>query len=94
MNIFFTVVARDLRLAIQAQSRGFEWFVFLCGGGRLVSFGNWPRSLSLLRHIGPGVLWVGALAGQHAYFVTRLFENDWTTAMAALEHLVLVPAPL
>ena len=90
MNAFFAVVARDLRLAFRRKAEVLSGLFFFVVVAALFPLAIGPEAVTL-RHIGPGVLWVGALLAS-MLTLPRLFENDWRDG--SLEHLVLSPHPL
>jgi len=90
MNAFFALVARDLRLAFRRKAEVLSGVFFFVVVAALFPLAIGPEAATL-RHIGPGVLWVGALLAS-MLTLPRLFENDWRDG--SLEHLVLSPHPL
>jgi len=90
MNAFFTLVVRDLRLAFRRKAEVLSGLFFFVVVAALFPLAIGPEAATL-RHIGPGVLWVGALLAS-MLTLPRLFENDWRDG--SLEHLVLSPQPL
>ena len=60
MNAFFAVVARDLRLAFRRKAEVLSGLFFFVVVAALFPLAIGPEAVTL-RHIGPGVLWVGAL---------------------------------
>ncbi len=90
MNAFFTLVARDLRLAYRRKAEVLSALFFFVVVAALFPFAIGPEA-AILRQIGPGVLWVGALLAS-ILSLPRLFENDWRDG--SLEHLMLSPHPL
>ena len=90
MSAFFTLVARDLRLAYRRKAEVLSALFFFVVVAALFPLAIGPEA-SMLRQIGPGVLWVGALLAS-ILSLPRLFENDWRDG--SLEHLMLSPHPL
>lgn len=90
MNVFFTLVARDLRLAYRRKAEVLSALFFFVVVAALFPLAIGPEA-AMLRQIGPGVLWVGALLAS-VLSLPRLFENDWRDG--SLEHLLLSSHPL
>ena len=90
MNIFFTVVMRDLRLALRRKSEVLSAMFFFVVVAALFPLAIGPEP-AMLRQIGPGVLWVGALLAS-MLALSRLFEVDHRDG--ALEQMLLSPHPL
>ena len=90
MSIFFTVVMRDLRLAFRRKSEVLSALFFFVVVAALFPLAIGPEP-AMLRQIGPGVLWVGALLAS-MLALARLFEVDHRDG--ALEQMLLSPHPL
>ena len=90
MNIFFTLVMRDLRLALRRKSEVLSAMFFFVVVAALFPLAIGPEP-AMLRQIGPGVLWVGALLAS-MLALARLFEVDHRDG--ALEQMLLSPHPL
>ena len=90
MNIFFTVVMRDLRLALRRKSEVLSAMFFFVVVAALFPLAIGPE-LATLRQIGPGVLWVGALLAS-MLALSRLFEVDYRDG--TLEQMLLSPHSL
>jgi len=89
MNAFFSLVARDLRLAYRRKAEVLSALFFFVVVAALFPLAIGPEA-AMLRQIGPGVLWVGALLAS-ILSLPRLFENDWRDGL--LEHLMLSALP-
>jgi heme exporter protein B len=90
MSAFFALVVRDLRLAFRRKAEVLSGLFFFVVVAALFPLAIGPEPATL-RHIGPGVLWIGALLAS-MLTLPRLFENDWRDG--SLEHMVLSPHPL
>jgi heme exporter protein B len=90
MNIFFTVVMRDLRLALRRKSEVLSAMFFFVVVAALFPLAIGPEPATL-RQIGPGVLWVGALLAS-MLALSRLFEVDYRDG--TLEQMLLSPHAL
>ena len=90
MSIFFTVVMRDLRLALRRKSEVLSAMFFFVVVAALFPLAIGPEP-AMLRQIGPGVLWVGALLAS-MLALARLFEVDHRDG--ALEQMLLSPHSL
>jgi heme exporter protein B len=90
MSIFVTVVMRDLRLALRRKSEVLSAMFFFVVVAALFPLAIGPEP-AMLRQIGPGVLWVGALLAS-MLALSRLFEVDHRDG--ALEQMLLSPHPL
>jgi heme exporter protein B len=84
------LVRRDLLLAARRKSDALAPVVFFVLVASLFPLGVGPEP-ELLRRIGPGVLWVGALLAT-MLALARLFAADYEDG--TLESLVLSPEPL
>ena len=90
MNIFLTLVMRDLRLALRRKSEVLSAMFFFVVVAALFPLAIGPEP-AMLRQIGPGVLWVGALLAS-MLALSRLFELDHRDG--ALEQMLLSPHSL
>ena len=90
MKAVFTLVVRDLRLAFRRKAEVLSGLFFFVVVAALFPLAIGPEAATL-RHIGSGVLWVGALLAS-MLSLPRLFENDWRDG--TLEQLLLSPHPL
>jgi len=90
MNIFFTVVLRDVRLAMRRKSEVLNSVFFFAVVATLFPLAISPEP-AMLRQIGPGVLWVGALLAT-MLGLPRMFESDYRDG--TLEHMLLSPHSL
>jgi heme exporter protein B len=90
MNIFFTVVWRDLRLAMRRKAEVLNSVFFFVVVAALFPLAIGPEP-EMLRQIGPGVLWVGALLAT-MLGLSRMFEGDLRDG--SLEHMLLSPHSL
>ena len=90
MNIFITVVMRDVRLAMRRKSEVLSAMFFFVVVAALFPLAIGPEP-AMLRQIGPGVLWVGALLAS-MLALARLFEVDHRDG--ALEQMLLSPHSL
>jgi heme exporter protein B len=84
------IVKRDLLLAMRRRSDAAMSVFFLVIVASLFPLGVGPEP-SVLRIIGPGVLWVAALLAC-LLSLSRVFTADYVDG--ALEQMVLVPQPL
>ena len=87
MNIVFTVVMRDLRLAMRRKAEVLNSVFFFAVVATLFPLAIGPEP-AMLRQIGPGVLWVGALLAT-MLGLPRMFEADFRDG--SLEHMLLSP---
>ena len=85
--LVFTVMRRDLVLAMRRKSEVLTSVFFFVVVAALFPLAIGPEPQTL-RHIGPGVLWVGALLST-MLGLNRLFEGDWRDG--SLEHMLLSP---
>jgi heme exporter protein B len=90
MNIFFTVVQRDVRLAMRRKAEVLNSVFFFVVVATLFPLAIGPEP-AMLRQIGPGVLWVGALLAT-MLGLGRMFEGDYRDG--SLEHMLLSPHSL
>ena len=88
-NAFYTVVMRDLLLAMRHRSDILTTLFFLVIAISLFPLGVGPE-LDTLREIAPGVFWVAALLAS-MLALERLFAMDY--ADGTLEQLLLTPQP-
>jgi heme exporter protein B len=84
------VIRRDLLLAVRRKSDALAPVFFFVVVASLFPLGIGPEP-ELLRRIGPGVLWVGALLAS-MLSLARLFASDHDDG--TLEQLALSPEPL
>jgi heme exporter protein B len=89
-NAFWAVLKRDLQVALQRRVEVLSGLFFFVVVATLFPLAIGPE-LELLRRIGPGILWVGALLSS-MLTQGRLFESDWQDG--TLEQLVLSPNSL
>ena len=87
MNAFWAVLHRDLLLALRRKTEVLTGVFFFVVVASLFPLAIGPEPQTL-RHIGPGVLWVGALLST-MLGLNRLFEGDWRDG--SLEHMLLSP---
>ena len=73
--LFFTVMGRDIRLALRRPSDALYALFFFVVTATLFPLATSPEA-ALLRAIGPGVLWVSALLAT-LILLGDLFESDW-----------------
>lgn len=90
MNAFFTVIRRDLLLAMRRKSEMLTALFFFIIVVSLFPLGIGPEPV-LLKKVAPGVLWVAALLST-MLSLNRMFAADH--ADGTLEQLVLSPTPL
>ena len=90
MTIFFTVVLRDVRLAMRRKSEVLNSVFFFAVVATLFPLAIGPEP-AMLRQIGPGVLWVGALLAT-MLGLPRMFDSDYRDG--SLEHMLLSPHSL
>ena len=90
MNIFLTVVQRDVRLAMRRKAEVLNSVFFFVVVATLFPLAIGPEP-AMLRQIGPGVLWVGALLAT-MLGLGRMFEGDYRDG--SLEHMLLSPHSL
>jgi len=88
-NAFYTVVMRDLLLAMRHRSDILTTLFFFVIAISLFPLGVGP-DLDTLREIAPGVFWVAALLAS-MLALERLFAIDY--ADGTLEQLLLTPQP-
>jgi len=86
----FGVLRRDLLLAMRRKSEALAPVLFFVVVASLFPLGIGPEP-ELLRRIGPGVLWVGALLAT-LLALGRLFAADYEDG--TLEQMALSPEPL
>ena len=86
----FTVIARDLRLALRRRSDIASVLFFFIIVASLFPLGVGPEP-EQLRKLAPGVLWVAALLAT-MLSLPRLFADDYRDG--TLEQLALCPQPL
>jgi len=84
------VMRRDLLLAMRRKSDALASLFFFVIVASLFPLGLGPEP-EMLRRIGPGVLWVGALLAT-ILSLARLFASDYDDG--TLEQMALSPAPL
>lgn len=88
-NAFYTIVMRDLLLAMRHRSDILTTLFFFIIAISLFPLGVGPE-LDTLREIAPGVFWVAALLAS-MLALERLFAMDY--ADGTLEQLLLTPQP-
>ena len=89
-SAFTAIVRRDLLLAMRRRADVLTTLVFFIIVVSLFPLGVGPE-MSVLRVIGPGVLWVAALLAA-MLALNRLFAGDY--ADGTLEQMALAPQPL
>lgn len=90
LDLLFTVIARDLKLALRRQADLVSALFFFIIVVSLFPLGVGPE-MDMLRKMAPGVLWVAALLAT-MLTLPRLFGDDYRDG--TLEQLVLAPQPL
>lgn len=90
MSGVFTVLNRELRLAVRQSSDSVMVVAFFVIAVVLFPFGVGPEP-NMLAKIGPGVIWVAALLAA-MLSMERMFQADYEDG--SLELLVLTPVPL
>ncbi len=90
LDIVFSLVARDLKLAMRRQADIISALFFFVIVVSLFPLGIGPE-VDLLRQLAPGVLWVAALLAT-MLSLPRLFADDHRDG--TLEQLALSPHPL
>ena len=90
LKIIFSVIARDLQLAMRRQADIVSALFFFVIVVSLFPLGVGPEP-ALLRQLAPGVLWVAALLAT-MLSLPRLFADDYHDG--TLEQLALAPQPL
>ena len=90
MNAFWSIVRRDLRLALRRGGDSVNVMVFFVIAITLFPFGVGPES-NILARIAPGVIWVAALLAA-MLSLDRLFRDDYDDG--SLELLTLAPLAL
>ena len=78
MSALWSLLRRDLLLALRRPSEVLTVVFFFVVVAALFPLAIGPEAVTL-RHIGPGVLWVGALLAS-MLTLPRLFENAWLIA--------------
>ncbi len=90
VTAFFSLVGRDLRLALRGGIGSLVAVVFFVIAAALFPLGVGPES-ALLERIAPGVLWVCALLAT-MLSLDRMFQEDYDDG--SLEVIALGPLPL
>jgi heme exporter protein B len=90
LNIVFSVIGRDLKLAMRRQADIVSALFFFVIVVSLFPLGIGPE-VDLLRQLAPGVLWVAALLAT-MLSLPRMFADDHRDG--TLEQLALSPHPL
>lgn len=90
VHIIFTLIARDLKLAMRRQADIVSVLFFFVMVVSLFPLGIGPEP-DLLRTLAPGILWVAALLAT-LLSLPRLFADDFRDG--TLEHIALAPYPL
>lgn len=90
LTMFRCVLRRDLVLALRRRSDVLSTLFFFIIVISLFPLGVGPE-MSLLRAMGPGVVWVAALLAS-MLSLGRLFSNDYRDG--TLEQMLLTPQPL
>ena len=89
LSAALSVARRDLLLASRRKSDAAAPLLFFIVVATLFPLGLGPEP-EMLRRIGPGVLWVGALLAT-MLSMTRLFASDYEDG--TLEQMALSPEP-
>ena len=90
LNLFFSVIRRDLLLALKQKSDIVQTLFFFAVLVTLVPLGVGAET-NLLRSMAPGVVWVAALLAA-LLSLPRLFAHDW--ADGTLEQMLISAEPL
>ena len=90
LNLFFSVIRRDLLLALKQKSDIVQTLFFFAVVVTLVPLGVGAET-NLLRPMAPGVVWVAALLAA-LLSLPRLFAHDW--ADGTLEQMLISAEPL
>ncbi len=90
VTAFFSLIGRDLRLALRGGIGSLVTVVFFVIAATLFPLGVGPESV-LLERIAPGVLWVCALLAT-MLSLDRMFQDDYDDG--SLEVIALGPLPL
>lgn len=90
LNLFFSVIRRDLLLALKQKSDIVQTLFFFAVVVTLVPLGVGAET-NLLRSMAPGVVWVAALLAA-LLSLPRLFAYDW--ADGTLEQMLISAEPL
>ena len=90
LNLFFSVIRRDLLLALKQKSDIVQSLFFFAVVVTLVPLGVGAET-NLLRSMAPGVVWVAALLAA-LLSLPRLFAHDW--ADGTLEQMLISAEPL
>lgn len=90
LNLFFSVIRRDLLLALKQKSDIVQTLFFFAVVVTLVPLGVGAET-NLLRAMAPGVVWVAALLAA-LLSLPRLFAHDW--ADGTLEQMLISAEPL
>lgn len=90
LNLFFSVIRRDLLLALKQKSDIVQTLFFFAVVVTLVPLGVGAET-NLLRSMAPGVVWVAALLAA-LLSLHRLFAHDW--ADGTLEQMLISAEPL
>ena len=90
LDLFFSVIRRDLLLAMKQKSDIIQTLFFFAVVITLVPLGVGAET-NLLRNMAPGVVWVAALLAA-LLSLPRLFAHDWTDG--TLEQMLISAEPL
>ena len=90
LNLFLSVIRRDLLLALKQKSDIVQTLFFFAVVVTLVPLGVGAET-NLLRSMAPGVVWVAALLAA-LLSLPRLFSHDW--ADGTLEQMLISAEPL
>ena len=90
LNLFFSVIRRDLLLALKQKSDIVQTLFFFAVVVTLVPLAVGAET-NLLRSMAPGVVWVAALLAA-LLSLPRLFAHDW--ADGTLEQMLISAEPL
>ena len=90
LNLFFSVIRRDLLLALKQKSDIVQTLFFFAVVVTLVPLGVGAET-NLLRSMAPGVVWVAALLAA-LLSLPRLLAHEWTDG--TLEQMLISAEPL
>src|ERR1700693_3990798 len=90
MSVLYAILVRDMRIAVRLGGGALMGVLFFLAVVTLVPFAVGP-DLPLLRRIGPGILWLGALLAS-LLALDRLFAADHDDG--SLDLVLMGAAPL